>query len=149
MTKRPHRRRGATYGRFSGICQVAPVCTPPNRGLCFRGLTRIHNPNGISTVQWYSPDGASVHPHLIDASLGPPESATASRSVRPFLHSSCVREPYTLQQAAPFPLKSPFPRGLNPDPWFLWSTLILNPNGISVGSAVLHSSRTLQWVQKV
>jgi len=44
----------------------------------------------IWTVHWYSPGGASVHPHLLHASLGPPESKsqTASRSVQPFLHSS-------------------------------------------------------------
>jgi len=41
-------------------------------------------------VQCYSPGSASVHPHLIHAFLGPPESKskTASRSVQPFLHSS-------------------------------------------------------------
>jgi len=42
------------------------------------------------TVQRYSPGGASVQPHQIHASLGPPESTTetASRSIQPFLHSS-------------------------------------------------------------
>ena len=33
------------HGRFSGIRQVAPVCTPPNT--CFLGPTGVHNPNGI------------------------------------------------------------------------------------------------------
>ena len=32
------------HGRFNGIRQVVPVCTPPNT--CFLGPTRVHNPNG-------------------------------------------------------------------------------------------------------
>ena len=39
-------RIAAALGRFSGIHQVAPACTPSNT--CFVGLTRVHNPNGIS-----------------------------------------------------------------------------------------------------
>jgi len=48
------------------------------------------------TVQSYSPGDANVHPHLIHASLNPPESIcsqTTSRSVQPFLHSSRQRVP--------------------------------------------------------
>jgi len=40
--------RIAARGRFSGIRQVAPVCTPPNT--CFIGLTGVHDPNGISIL---------------------------------------------------------------------------------------------------
>ena len=36
----------AAHGQFSGIRQVAPVCTPPNR--CFFGPTQVQIPNGIS-----------------------------------------------------------------------------------------------------
>jgi len=36
----------ATHERFSGIRQVAPVCTPPNT--CFREPTGVQIPNGIS-----------------------------------------------------------------------------------------------------
>jgi len=39
-------RVAAAHGRFIGIRQVAPVCTPPNT--CFPEPTRVHNPNGIS-----------------------------------------------------------------------------------------------------
>jgi len=34
------------HGRFNGIRQVAPLCTPPNT--CFLGPTRVQMPNGIS-----------------------------------------------------------------------------------------------------
>ena len=39
-------RIAAAQRRFNGICQVAPVCTPPDT--CFLGPTRVHNPNCIS-----------------------------------------------------------------------------------------------------
>ena len=48
--------------------------------------------------------------------------------------------PYTLQWDAPFPLKiAPSHRGSGPpsNTWFPGPTQVLNPNGISMGSAVL------------
>ena len=39
-------RIAATHGWFSGICQVATVCTPPI--ICFLGPIWVHNQNGIS-----------------------------------------------------------------------------------------------------
>jgi len=36
----------AAHGSFSGIRQVAPVCTPPKT--CFLQPSQLHNPNGIS-----------------------------------------------------------------------------------------------------
>jgi len=47
--------------------------------------------------------------------------------------------PYTLEWDAPFPLKiAPSHGGLEPpsNAWFPGSTQVLNPNGISIGSAV-------------
>ena len=42
-------RIAAARGRFSGIRQVTPVCTPhAHHTTCFLGTTRVHNPNGIS-----------------------------------------------------------------------------------------------------
>jgi len=48
--------------------------------------------------------------------------------------------PYTLQWDAPFPSKLPLPMGESGPPcntWFPGPTQVLNPNGISIGSAVL------------
>jgi len=39
-------RIAVVHGRLNSICQVAPVCTPPNT--CFLGPTRVLDPNGIS-----------------------------------------------------------------------------------------------------
>ena len=39
----------AAHGWFSGICQLAPVCTPNNAR--FPGPIRAHNPNSIS-IGW-------------------------------------------------------------------------------------------------
>jgi len=36
----------AAHGRFSHLCQVAPMCIPSNTS--FLGPTRVHIPNGIS-----------------------------------------------------------------------------------------------------
>ena len=42
-------RIAGIHGRFSGIRQMAPACTPPNT--CFLGPTRVHNPNDTS-IGW-------------------------------------------------------------------------------------------------
>ena len=61
--------------------------------------------------------------------------------------------PYTLQWDAPFPLKiAPSHWGSGPlsNTWFPGPTLVLNPNDISIGSAVFaqmaaECSYALQW----
>jgi len=73
---------------------------------CFFGPTRVHNPNGIST-------GSAVFAQFT---------------------SECRRE----YRGLPFPTKLPFPMGICPpcNMWFLGSTRLSIPNGISIGSAV-------------
>jgi len=70
-------------------------------------------------------------PHLIYDSLGPsePTSQTASQSVQLFFCT--MGRPFYLQ-------KLPLPRGSGPpsNTWFSVPTRVLNPNGISIGSAV-------------
>jgi len=66
------------------------------------------------TVQSYSPGCANVHPHLIDGSPDPRDSAsqTASRSVQPFSHSSRQRVPI-IYNGPPIPSQScPFMWGI-------------------------------------
>ena len=125
LKKRPHRRRTRTVQWYH---QVALICTPQNT--CLLGPTRIQNPNGIligSAIfaqlmaeccrtcpdMSISPKKScplawgDLNPHLIHGSLGPPESTaqTASRSVQPFFGKLTAESRYTLQWAAPSPLK--------------------------------------------
>jgi len=91
-------------------------------------------------------------PQLIRASLGQPESITqmTARSVQPFLQSSCQSVSGQCQRACwacPSSLKLPIPMG---DLWFLGSTGLNVPNGISVGSVVFaqvtaECPYTLRW----
>jgi len=69
-------------------------------------------------VQWYSPGGACVHPHLIHASLGRPESKTrtGSRSVQPFLHSARHRVAILYNQPPISPWNCPCP-------WKIWTLI--------------------------
>jgi len=83
----------------------------------------------------------NLDPHLIRGSLGPPESSTqmASRSVQPFLHLDDHRVSVYFTMGCPFPpSKMPFPcRDLNRHLMHgSWPTWVLNPNSISIGSAV-------------
>jgi len=50
--------------------------------------------------------------------------------------------PYTLQLAAPIPLKLPISMGMRT--WFLGPTRVHNPNGISIGSAVFAGLTTVR-----
>jgi len=98
----------------------------------------------LKIVPSHHPMGRSG-PHLIRVSLSTPESKseTASQSVQPFLHSSRQSVVWHVI-ACPFPSKlSLFTRGSVPpsNTWFLGSTRLSVPNGISVRSAYLHSSR--------
>jgi len=91
-------------------------------------------------VHWYSPGYASVYPHLIHASLDPPESESqmASPSVQPFVYIS-RQSRYTLQRAATFPLKFATPIGASgpqSNTWFLWPTWFLNKKSISIASTI-------------
>jgi len=90
------------------------------------------------TVQWYSPNGASVTRHLINACLSSPESKsqTASRSVQLFLHSS--RQTVAIFYNGRPLTVPPSRRGSGPptNTWFLGPTWILNSNGISIGLVV-------------
>jgi len=73
----------------------------------FLGSIRAHNPNGISI-------GSALFAEMT---------------------AEC---PYTLQRDAPSPQNCPFPWGCGPasNTWFHGPTPVLNPNGISIGSAV-------------
>ena len=83
----------------------------------------------------------------ICASFGPPESTTktANWSVQLFLHSSRQNVP-TLYNGALSPKIGPCHGGSGPpsNTWFPGSTTVLNPNGISIGSAIFvgHTSVT-------
>jgi len=98
-------------------------------------------------LQWAAPSckNASCHgvsgPHLTYDSLGPFEPATqmASRSVQPLLHRRPWRlSLYTLQLGRPFhPKIAPSCWGWTPsNVWFPGPTRVLNPKGISIGSAL-------------
>ena len=159
-------RIAAANERFSGIRHIVPVCTPPNT--CFLGLTRVHNPNGISIGSAISAQlmaecrracpGTSLplklmsfplklplshgdlDLHLIRGSLVPADSASqmASQSVQPFLHRS--RQTVIILYSRPtLP-----PKQLDPsNTWFLDPTRAHNPNGISIGSAVFSGLMTV------
>jgi len=103
-------RIAATHGRFNGIRQVAPVCTPPNmlpwthsslnlkRHLDWfsrfaqltAGVPILYNGQPLPSSKLPLPIG-DLDPYLIHGSLGPaPKSSsqTASRSGQPVLQDS-------------------------------------------------------------
>jgi len=85
-----------------------------------------------------------VHPYLIHIYLGPHESnsQTASRSVEPFLHGLPQPVPI-LYNGPPRPLKLPILWASGPHlTRSLGPTRVLNPNGISIGSAVFFTGLT-------
>jgi len=127
--------------------------------LWFLGPVLVHNPNGIIigsavftqvtaechyTLQWAPiyhklplAMGASG-PHLIHGSLGQPESSTQTvyRCVQPFLHSWPQSVPI-LYHGTPLKIASSHGGIWTPsNTWSLSPTQVLNPNGISIGSAV-------------
>ena len=78
---------------------------------------------GMSFPLIIAPSHGASRPHLIHASLGPPESITqmASQTVQPFLHSSYQKVPI-LYNGRPFPPKLPLPiggSGPQSNTWFL------------------------------
>jgi len=79
-------------------------------------------------------------PHLTRDSLGPsePTKQTASRSVQPFLHRWLHSVPMLYNGTPLFPLKvAPSHGGIwtPSNTWFPGPTRVLNPNGITIGSA--------------
>jgi len=124
--------------------------------LCFLRPTWVHNPNSKSIgsaifaqltaecrrachFPWKLPLRMGIWtPSNMLSGAYLSKSQTASRLVEPFLHSSwqCC---YTLQWDVPLQLKiTPSQRGFGTpsNTWFLGSTRVNNPNGISIGSAV-------------
>jgi len=91
---------------------------------------------------------------LICGFLGPPDSASqmASRSIQLFLHSLWQTVPI-LYTGDPFPPKLQLPMGWSGPPsntWFLGTSQVLNPNGISNSSPVFalltaEHPYTLEW----
>jgi len=81
------------------------------------------------------------------------KSQTACRSVQLFFAQLTAESHYTLKQATPFsPQNFPFLRGISAlsNTWFLRPTWVLNPNGNSIGSAVIaqltaECPHALQW----
>ena len=139
---------------------MASVCTPPNT--CLLGYTESTTQTASRSVQPFlhssrqsvsilynrrlfnlkiAPSHGRPGPHLMHDSLGvsEPTTQTASRLNQPFLHSSAqgVR---ILYNGPPLgPSKLPLPMGdLDPSSKtrFFGPTRVLNPNGISIGSAV-------------
>jgi len=126
---------------------------------------KIHNPNGkltgsavfaqltaesLYTVQWaHFPKIASFHggsgPHLIHDSFGPskPTIQVACWSVQPFCTYDCsvpiLYNGTHLTKTAP----SHGGRWLPSNTWFLWPTWVLNPNGISICSAIFAGLTTM------
>jgi len=99
-----------------------------------RNLTETPHRHRTWSVQSYSPHGASVHPHLTHASLGPPESMpqTVSRSVWLFLHHSSEQKVPILYNGPPLsPQNCPFAWEIS-----TLSNTVHNPNGITIASAV-------------
>jgi len=88
-------------------------------------------------------EGTLVPPGKYDwkcVSFSPPESTTqmANRSVQSFLHSSRQKVPI-LYNGRSFPTELPLPMGISGPPsntWFPGPIWIVNPNGISIGSAI-------------
>jgi len=88
----------------------------PASNTCFLGPTRVHNQNGISI----------------------------SSAIFAQMTTQC---PYTLQWATPSPSKLPLPilwgMWTPSNTWFLGPTRVLNPNGISIGSAIFAGLTTV------
>ena len=78
-----------------------------------------------------------LHLHLIYSSLDPPHSASevASLLLQLFLHSSWHISQRATISPSKLPLCVAIPGPLS-NTWFLCSTRVYNPNGISIGSAI-------------
>jgi len=141
---------GATLRIWLNLCVIRP--------------TRVHNPNGKSTatavfarltaesshtLQSRAPLSHkivpfpcvyTVHPHVTHDSQGPSEpiTQTASRPLQPFMHR-WPQSALIFYSGLPLsPSELSFSTGIwtPSNTWFLGPTRFLNPNGISIASAV-------------
>ena len=128
------------------VCFVLPTrVRAPKRHLdwsaIFAQLTQCHWAClGMFFPLKIAPSRGDLDMHRLYGSFSPPEPTTemASRSVQPFLHSSREIVPI-LYSGPPFHSKLPLPiRTCGPlsNTWFLWLTQVLNPNSISISSAI-------------
>jgi len=95
---------------------------PPKLPLLMVGSGSLSNWRLLRPVQTHNPNGITIG------------SAVFTQVT--------VECSYTLQWDAPFPSKLPLPRGIwtPSNAWLPGPTRVLNPNGISIGSAVLQGS---------
>jgi len=126
-------RIAAAHGRYNGIRQVAPLCTPFKT--CFLKSTRVHNPNGIligsaifaqfmaecrRASPKFAPSRGAIWTPSDRCSLGPNGVLNGngiSVGSAVFVQLTAER-PYTLQWAALFPSNCPFPAG-DLDPYLI------------------------------
>jgi len=119
--------------------------------LCFLRHTRVHNPNvigsaifaqltavslGMSLTLIIAPSHGGYGHHLLHAFLDPPKSIThLGISIGSAIFAQFMSR---VSSGMPFPSKLPQPWGSVPpsNTWFLGSTQLSIPNGISIGSAV-------------
>jgi len=147
-----------THGRFNVVGHTGATWRI-RLNLCFLRPTRAHNPNGkrigsavlaqFTAESPYNYNGLCFPPkltlptgdldsHLTHDSLGPaePTTQTASRSVQPFCTDDCRVSLY-FTMGRPFPPQNcPFPWGSEPTYMVPGPISALNPNGISITSAV-------------
>ena len=129
----------ATHGRFNGIHQVMPVCTPtwhmlplvhlsPNPKRHFDRFSRFCTTDSSESLYFTTgcpfpplklplPIG-DLDPHVIHGSFGPPKSSakTASWSLQPFFHSSPQSVPI-LYNGPQLPPSTPSKWPLSMIPW--------------------------------
>jgi len=70
--------------RFTGIRQMAPVCTPPNT--CFLGPIRVQIPNGISVGSTVFARLKEEHPYTSQWATLPPSKWPFCGYLDPILH---------------------------------------------------------------
>jgi len=128
------------------IQQLAPVCSPT-----FLGRIRVHNPNDIDrftadgsvSLGMYFPQNCHFTLGDLDLIYIVPWAHPTHNQNNVSIGSAVFAQltaycPYTLQWTAPRPQNCPFPWGCGPpsNTWYLEPTRVLNPNSISISSAV-------------
>jgi len=147
----------ATHGQFNGIRQVAPVCTPPNT--CFLGTTIVQIPNGISIGSAFFAQLTAERPYTLHGPPFPSQNClfpwgiwTPSNMIS-WAHLS--PQPkwdlnwYTaifaqITSECPIPLKIAHSHGGSGPHPIHGSTRVLNPNSISISSAVFAGLTTVR-----